>query len=61
MGKILGLTVLAEGAETEQQMFGLKALGCHEARGFYFSRPVDRDTLINSYFKADKSHPDRAN
>lgn len=43
LGKAMGLTVTAEGVETEQQ---LKALGkerCHEVQGYYLSRPVDRE------------------
>ncbi|MFV3406906.1 EAL domain-containing protein [Pseudomonas sp. NY15463] len=42
LGKAMGLTVTAEGVETEQQ---LKALGkerCHEVQGFYLSRPLER-------------------
>jgi diguanylate cyclase (GGDEF)-like protein/PAS domain S-box-containing protein len=42
LGKAMGLTVTAEGVETEQQ---LKALGneqCHEVQGYYLSKPVDR-------------------
>ena len=42
LGKAMGLTVTAEGVETEQQ---LKALGkekCHEVQGYYLSKPVDK-------------------
>ncbi|MFK0089279.1 EAL domain-containing protein [Pseudomonas sp. NPDC090755] len=45
LGKAMGLTVTAEGVETEQQ---LKALGkehCHEVQGFYLSKPVDKQAF----------------
>ncbi len=35
----LGITVTAEGVETEQQRDALLALGCRRAQGFLYSRP----------------------
>lgn len=40
MGESLGLTVVAEGIETMEQMVYLKKQSCDEMQGFYFSRPV---------------------
>jgi EAL domain-containing protein (putative c-di-GMP-specific phosphodiesterase class I) len=40
MGKALGLTVIAEGVETEEQMNFLKDHSCDEMQGFYFSKPI---------------------
>jgi diguanylate cyclase (GGDEF)-like protein len=40
VGQALGLRVIAEGVETEQQLLELRALGCDAAQGFLFSRPV---------------------
>jgi len=40
MGAALGLTVVAEGIETEAQFALVKALGCHEVQGFLFGRPL---------------------
>jgi EAL domain-containing protein (putative c-di-GMP-specific phosphodiesterase class I) len=40
LGHNLGLTVTAEGVETEDQVAALRALGCDTAQGFYFARPM---------------------
>lgn len=40
MGETLGLTVVAEGVETIEQMNYLKDQSCDEMQGFYFSKPV---------------------
>jgi len=39
----LDLSVTAEGVETQDQLERLKALGCQQAQGFLFSRPVPAD------------------
>lgn len=36
----LGLEVVAEGVETEEQLTQLASLGCEMAQGFYFSKPL---------------------
>ena len=36
----LGVPVIAEGVETEEQLNALKALGCDIVQGYYFSKPV---------------------
>ena len=41
MGHSLGMEVLAEGVETEEQLAFLRRAGCDQAQGFYFSRPVE--------------------
>ncbi len=40
LGENLGLEVVAEGVETEQQVRSLQHLGCRLGQGFFFSRPV---------------------
>jgi len=41
----LGLTVVAEGVETEEQAAALKRLGCDELQGYLISRPVTFERL----------------
>ena len=36
----LGMTVVAEGVETEDQVQRLRRLGCNQVQGFYFSKPI---------------------
>ncbi|MCW8038961.1 MULTISPECIES: EAL domain-containing protein [Acinetobacter] len=40
MGKAMGLTVVAEGIETEQQLQYLQNLDCDIAQGYLFSKPL---------------------
>ncbi len=39
----LGVPVIAEGVETEDQLKALRAMGCDIIQGYYFSRPVPAD------------------
>ncbi|AJQ50908.1 MULTISPECIES: EAL domain-containing protein [Pseudomonas] len=41
LGEAMGLTVTAEGVESEQQLSALEKDHCHEVQGFYLSRPLD--------------------
>jgi diguanylate cyclase (GGDEF)-like protein/PAS domain S-box-containing protein len=40
MGKILSLTVVAEGVETQDQLDFLQEHSCDEMQGYYFSKPI---------------------
>jgi diguanylate cyclase (GGDEF)-like protein/PAS domain S-box-containing protein len=40
MGRSMNLRVIAEGVETQEELAFLEAHHCHEAQGYYFSKPV---------------------
>lgn len=40
LGKSLGVTVLAEGIESSEQADMLARMGCRQAQGYFFSRPI---------------------
>jgi diguanylate cyclase (GGDEF)-like protein len=46
LGKGLGVTITAEGAETEAELRCLRLEGCHEGQGFLFSRARPNAEII---------------
>lgn len=42
----LGMSTVAEGVETQEQLDELLQLGCSEAQGFYFSRPKPANQIL---------------
>jgi diguanylate cyclase (GGDEF)-like protein/PAS domain S-box-containing protein len=49
LANAMGIAVVAEGVETEDQVTELSMLGCHVGQGFYFSQPLpaaDFDVLL---------------
>jgi EAL domain-containing protein (putative c-di-GMP-specific phosphodiesterase class I) len=40
MAHTLGFTVIAEGVESDPQAEFLRDLGCEQAQGFFFARPM---------------------
>ncbi|MCV6612545.1 MAG: EAL domain-containing protein [Amphritea sp.] len=47
MSHHLGLTVVAEGVETEAQLRFLQDLRCDQVQGYLFSRPIPRDRVCD--------------
>lgn len=45
LGHALGMTVLAECVETEEEAEELRLLGCQQAQGFHFGRPTPTATI----------------
>ena len=46
LGNAMGMTVTAEGVETERQLDLLSADQCHEVQGYLLSRPVENGVLV---------------
>jgi len=47
MARQLGLRVVAEGIEKEEQLGLLRALGCEFGQGYFFSRPIDAEAAAS--------------
>jgi EAL domain-containing protein (putative c-di-GMP-specific phosphodiesterase class I) len=49
LGLQLGLTVVAEGVETEEQLAIVQSFGCESVQGFLIGRPCPADELMRRY------------
>ncbi len=45
IAEAIGLSVVAEGIDNEEQVRQLQRSGCHYGQGYYFSKPMDRITF----------------
>jgi len=53
LANAMGISAVAEGVETKDQVAGLKMLGCQVGQGFYFSHPLHTekfDELLTHHF-----------
>jgi EAL domain-containing protein (putative c-di-GMP-specific phosphodiesterase class I) len=53
LANAIGISAMAEGVETQDQVTGLKMLGCQVGQGFYFSEPLcaeDFGVLLTRHF-----------
>lgn len=46
MGKELGMNVIAEGVETEEDWFRLLEMGCDWAQGYFIARPMPAEEVL---------------
>lgn len=59
----LNLLVVAEGAENEDQVESLRALGCDQLQGYVISQPMPLEQVMRwhtVYKYQNNSHPERA-
>jgi len=56
LGKTLGLHVVAEGVETQQQLAFLKDNLCFEIQGFYFHKPVVAEDIVPILRRQEKGN-----
>jgi diguanylate cyclase (GGDEF)-like protein len=49
MARSLGLSVTAEGIETQAQQTWMQHLGCESAQGFLFARPMSAEDFVNEF------------
>ena len=63
MASALGVDTICEGVETEEQVHFLQEIGCSRLQGFYFSKPIPADAVLD-YHKERKltgyENPDEA-
>jgi diguanylate cyclase (GGDEF)-like protein len=57
LGEALKMKVIAEGVETENQYIGLRKMGCHFIQGYYVSKPLRLNDLID--FKKEEANKRR--
>jgi diguanylate cyclase (GGDEF)-like protein/PAS domain S-box-containing protein len=61
LARDLGVDVIAEGVETEEQSRRLRALQCHRAQGYLFREPVDAETaerMLAAQWRSRLSSPE---
>jgi predicted signal transduction protein with EAL and GGDEF domain len=46
LGSTLGVSITAEGVETRDQLNILRAAGCTDVQGYFFSRPIPAEKLL---------------
>ncbi|RIJ13177.1 EAL domain-containing protein [Pseudomonas sp. 91RF] len=59
LGKAMGLTVTAEGVETEEQLDILGKDQCNEVQGYYMSRPIDKEAFARLLQTSRDAHVGR--
>jgi diguanylate cyclase (GGDEF)-like protein/PAS domain S-box-containing protein len=56
MANNLGLGVIAEGVETQEQRQFLEEIGCHKVQGYIYSYPVPADAIAQDFLDVENEH-----
>lgn len=56
LGRGFGMTVVAEGVETEAEVRTMVSFGCAQMQGYYFAKPMSREKLLET-LAAHAPHP----
>ncbi len=56
LSEVIGCTCVVEGVETSAQLEHLRSLGCHQAQGFYWARPLPPEGIAD-LLQAEGSSP----
>jgi EAL domain-containing protein (putative c-di-GMP-specific phosphodiesterase class I) len=60
LARVLGMDVVAEGIETEEQYHLLRELGCRLGQGFLFARPMSADAITELLHMPGRVLPGKA-
>ena len=56
MANNLGLGVIAEGVETQEQRQFLDEIGCYKVQGYMYSHPVPADVIAQDFLDTENEH-----
>ena len=59
LGHALGMKVTAEGVEREEQIFGLRKMGCDAAQGYYLGHPLTATEALLLVVEPTRKHSSR--
>lgn len=54
----LGMDILAEGVETQEQVQFLREVGCDYIQGYYYSKPLQEQTFLDNVARWHESGDD---
>ncbi|NET48288.1 MAG: EAL domain-containing protein, partial [Merismopedia sp. SIO2A8] len=53
----LGMDIVAEGVESQKQLYQLQRLGCEQVQGYFFAPPLPADCLVEYFEKIQMDRP----
>lgn len=59
MANMLGIDVICEGVETQEQVDMLKKFGCHAVQGYFYGKPMPMEEFIEKYCVIDNGKKEK--